>query len=82
MRSKWKAKIFVYNIKHLRTAIFYKKANYIIPQLIGKRINIYNGKKPFSIIVRKNMVGSRLGEFIVTKRLGRLIHTKQKKRKK
>jgi len=81
MRSSWKAPIFVYNLKNLRKSMFYKKAQFIIPKLVGKRIGIYNGKKFFSIVIRKPMVGLRMGEVIVTKVLGRQIHTKKQKRK-
>lgn len=82
MRSKWKKNIFVYNKKLSANKILYKKANYILPSMLNKRVRIYNGKKVTALLVKKTMLGMRLGEFIVTKTLGMQIHTRKKKRKK
>ncbi len=45
---------------HLRSII-------IVPQLIGMKINIHNGKTFVPIIIEKEMLGHRLGEFSVTR---------------
>jgi len=82
MRSKWKKNIFVYNKKLSLNKTIYKKANYIIPSMLNRRIHIYNGKKPTAVLIKKTMLGLRLGEFIVTKKLGTKIHLRKKKKKK
>jgi len=49
--------------------------------LLGKRVAVYNGRQFSSFIVKRFMFGHKFGEFIVTKRLGRIIHTPKKKKK-
>jgi ribosomal protein S19 len=49
---------------------------------LGKRISIYNGKENKEFLIREAMLGAYLGEFILTKKLGKEIHIKSNKRKK
>ncbi|MBU5557813.1 MAG: 30S ribosomal protein S19 [Candidatus Aenigmatarchaeota archaeon] len=51
---------------HLRDVI-------IIPEMIGKRILLYNGKEWVAVDVRPEMLGHRLGEFALTRK--RVIHS-------
>lgn len=39
----------------------------IVPQIVGLRINVYNGKEFFPVQIEKEMLGHRLGEFSVTR---------------
>ncbi len=39
----------------------------IVPQLVGLRIQIYNGKEFFPVEITKEMLGHRLGEFAPTR---------------
>ena len=39
----------------------------IVPQLIGMKIHVYNGKTFFPVTIEKEMLGHRLGEFSVTR---------------
>lgn len=50
----------------------------ILPFLIGKTINVYNGKFFLPLLINEDMLGHKLGEFIPT----RLRHVYKKKIKK
>lgn len=52
----------------------------IIPQLIGKKLFIYNGKEYFSILVSAEMVGHKFGEFVGTRK--RAVYKKKTVKKK
>ena len=55
------------NIKtHLRDVI-------ITPVFAGKQIKVHNGKEFIMIMVEKDMIGHRLGEFVLTRK--RLQHS-------
>ena len=40
----------------------------ILPEMVGKTIHVYNGKEFTQILVDKEMLGHRLGEFSLTRR--------------
>lgn len=50
------------------------KNSVIFPCFVGCTFEVYNGKKFILMVVQKNMVGFKLGEFILTRKL-----TKHKK---
>lgn len=68
--------------------IFFKRSTIIPYTLINKKIKIYNGKRFKTILIRPQMVGHKMGEFVVTKIMGRkiaqrkLAKLKKKKNKK
>ena len=39
----------------------------IVPRMIGMKIGVYNGKEFSNILIEKEMLGHRLGEFSVTR---------------
>jgi small subunit ribosomal protein S19 len=39
----------------------------IFPELVGHTFAVYNGKKFFNVFVSENMVGHKLGEFVLTR---------------
>ena len=45
---------------HLRDMI-------IVPEMLGKRILVYNGKSYLDVIVNEEMLGRYLGEFVMTR---------------
>lgn len=47
---------------HVRTLI-------ILPKMVGLTIEVYNGQKFESIIITEEMVGHRLGEFALSRKL-------------
>jgi small subunit ribosomal protein S19 len=46
----------------------------IVPRMIGKTIGIYNGKEFLRVIITEEMLGHRLGEFSMTRKIAK--HTK------
>ena len=40
----------------------------IIPEFVGKNISVYNGKDFLPLIIEKEMLGHRLGEFALTRK--------------
>lgn len=78
-RSKWKffyvPKIILQSNKSKKNIIYINDRSCIItPNLVGSLIGVYNGKKYHKIIINKNMVGQKIGEFSST----RSIHYKKK----
>lgn len=65
--------------KYARIKIWSRRS-VIIPQFIGKKFEVYNGKKFVSIEISEDMVGHKLGEFSPTRL--RAVHKDKKKLKK
>ena len=40
----------------------------ILPEMVGKRIGVHNGKEYVSVIITEKMIGHRLGEFALTRK--------------
>lgn len=51
----------------------------IVPRMVGKRIGVYNGKEFVNVDVVSEMLGHRLGEFSMTRRIAK--HTSLNKKK-
>ena len=81
-RSRWKVPYMsnVYFSKFfLRKKLFSWKRNVVISNFfLDKRFRVHNGVWLLSCHVRANMVGHKLGEFAITKQLGRDIHKPKK----
>lgn len=86
-RSHWKipylSNIFLRFLKKTNNKRKFKiktqNRNSFIPStLLTKTLNIYNGRKYQPIIIKKEMVGHKIGEFGITKILG---YKPKKKRK-
>lgn len=60
---------------HLRAAI-------IPSSTINQRVAVHMGNSFKSFVVQKFMIGRHFGEFSLTKKLGKYIHTHKKKKKK
>jgi len=52
------------------------RASVILPCLIGKTVHVHNGKFYIPIFISEDMVGHKLGEFVLT----RLRHIYKKKK--
>lgn len=61
---------------------FFNKNSIISKDLVGEKIYVYNGKVFQRKTVVPGMVGFKVGEFILTKKIGSKIHTKDLKKKK
>jgi len=44
------------------------KSNTILPNFIDKSITVYNGKSFKNLLINKNMIGYKIGEFIRTRK--------------
>ena len=40
----------------------------IIPELVGKKLGVHNGKEFVSLEIKPDMLGHRLGEFVLTRK--------------
>ena len=43
----------------------------IVPKLIGKTIGVYNGKEFIKVVINEKMLGHRLGEFSMTRKIAK-----------
>jgi len=50
------------------------RALVIVPQMVGKTIGVHNGKEFVRVVVTEEMLGHRLGEFSMTRKIAK--HTK------
>ncbi|KAH9916305.1 mitochondrial 30S ribosomal protein S19 [Epithele typhae] len=83
-RSAWKGPYFVAfsNLKHalennipIRTQA---RACTILPNFVGIRFLVHNGKEYLPVNVTQDMVGHKLGEFAITRKRFSYKHTKNK----
>ena len=69
-RSQWKGPFINFelltNLDKTKINIFSRNST-ILPQFIGLKINIYNGKRFNPIKITDKMVGHKFGEFSLTK---------------
>jgi small subunit ribosomal protein S19 len=61
---------------------FWTGNHIITPSLVGKDVEVYNGKIFKSFKVLELMVGYKVGHFIFTRRVGSDIHKSKKFKKK
>ena len=50
----------------------------IVPRMIGKTIGVYNVKEFLKVVINEDMLGHRLGEFSMTRKIAK--HTSVKKK--
>ena len=43
----------------------------IVPRMLGKTIGVYNGKEFLKVVITKEMLGHRLGEFSMTRKIAK-----------
>lgn len=79
MRAKWKGS---YNFGLMSGSKVWDRSIMIISEDIGKIVEVYNGFKFFEVIIDETMVGKKLGEFVLTKKIGASIHAKKKNKSK
>lgn len=83
-RSLWKGPFFNESLfrqireKNKQKIKTTSRSSVILPFLIGKNIQVYNGKFYIPLTLNEEMVGHKLGEFIPT----RLRHVYKKKKSK
>lgn len=77
MRSSFKVRSVA---EVVNSNTFWQRFSVISETLLGKRVRVYNGRKFVSLLIRKDMVGFRFGEFVVTKALGNGIHVVKRRK--
>lgn len=60
----------------------FSRSSCIIPEFLGILFKVYNGQYFTFVKVEKEMFYRKFGEFAFTKRVGHLIHTPKKKKRK
>ena len=60
----------------------WSRSTTILPQLLSKKIEVYNGQKFISFMVTEQMLGHKLGEFSRTKKRGQDPRLKLNKKRK
>jgi len=53
----------------MKTYLIYKKNNFIKESDLNKKFLIYNGKDFQKLIISKEMIGYRFGEFVSTRKV-------------
>ena len=82
-RSHWKMpyiyNIFAHIVNNNKKVFKIHDRKSVIPYtLLSKTLNIYNGRKYIPVVIKKEMIGHKIGEFSITKILG---YKPKKKRK-
>lgn len=65
------------NVREITTR---DRSNTIVPQFVGKRVFVYNGKDYHAVSVSIDMIGHKFGEFVGTRK--RAIYKKKAAKKK
>lgn len=60
--------------------VIYSLRSIILRSYVGKRVLIYNGKSFVSLLIRDWHIGNCFGDFILTKKKGKIIHNLGKKK--
>lgn len=66
-----RAKVKINKNKPVRT---HERSFVIVPEMVGMKISIHDGRNFFPVIITGEMLGHRLGEFAMTR--GRVKHSK------
>jgi len=60
----------------------YNKSSIINKVLVGRAVKVYDGFSLVLVVVKRDMIGRKFGEYIFTKQLGSFIHHSNKIEKK
>ena len=55
------------------------KNSIILPYIVGQKISIYNGKNFIDLKITDKMVGFKLGNFVFTRKVGKIHNLSKKK---
>lgn len=71
-RSKWKGPFIKQDILALTKKDLYVKTfsknSVITPKILGKIFDVYNGNMFHKLIIKEEMIGYKLGEFLFTRK--------------
>jgi ribosomal protein S19 len=80
VRSIWKG-VYLGRRNYVnRGSVIFDRSLTILQMYVGKSVQIYTGKKFIKLIVEEGMQKHKFGEFAMTRRIGKVIHTLSKKR--
>ena len=74
-----KLSLLALNKKKIRTK---NRDSVINENMVGTIMSIYNGKRYYPVAIVKKMIGHKLGEFVITKMLGKSNHSSARNTKK
>lgn len=74
MRSVWKGSFIKNNLT-------LHKSSVVIASMLKKKVIVNDGKANKSIIIERNMIGLKVGEFIFSRKMG-VLHKKKTLNKK
>jgi ribosomal protein S19 len=82
VRSRWKVPFlssFVFTNRFVFNKFFttFKRNTIISSIFLNKMLNVHNGRDLSSIRIQNSMIGKKLGEFVVTKIIGREVSLKR-----
>jgi len=85
-RSSWKIPFIntIFFSKFIGNLAAFKvwQRNSIVPAFfVNRKFKVHNGIWLLSLTITAGMIGHKFGEFVFTKRMGRTIHLKKKKKK-
>lgn len=82
-RSIWKGPFVDFNVFYkpftVHTRIWSRRST-VLPQFVGQKVRIHNGKTFVALNITEDMVGHKFGEFAMTRK--RAVHKKKVKKKK
>lgn len=86
-RSKWKTPAFNFNNtanqkKKVIKNDLISRSSKIMPNFLGDTFKVHNGKSFVELIVSKNMIGHKFGEFVFTRTKYVFKNKKNKKKSK
>jgi len=58
-----------------RPIIIFSRNSVIFPRFVGCTFSVYNGKKFVNIQIHENMIGSKFGDFVATRK--KAVHNKK-----
>jgi len=53
----------------------------VVPMIIGYRIDVYSGKEYFPAVITDQIVGQKLGEFVITRIFGSHLRLEKKRKR-
>ena len=83
VRSKWKGPFVSKNIlKNRKNSLVFRRNSVILDDFVGVTVLVHKGKGYETVLIKEEMVGMQFGSFALTKKIGKLIHKKDLKKKR
>lgn len=74
MRAAWKGVFF-------KNSLYLHKSSTLLNTMLKKKFSIYDGKSVKNLVIDRNMIGLKVGEFVFTRKMG-VLHKKKSFKKK